>query len=564
MKYNVSSEKKSFHLLNATQFLGALNDNIFKLLIIYFLIQVKGAENANTILSLAGSLFVIPFLLFSSAAGVLADKISKRTVIVVTKALEVVVMAFGAVSIYFESEFFCYFLLFLMGAQSAAFGPSKYGIIPEIVSQKKVSKANGSLTALTYVAMILGSGCSSFFMQITGNNFLLIAIFCTLIAILGLATSLGIGKTVSQKSNRKINPLFLYDIYKALSLSAKRPFLFPAILGASFFLFIGGYVHLNVIPFAMESLNLSAVTGGYLFCATAIGIAIGAKLSGKLSKDRIEMGMSCLSGFCIVGVFFLLTLFSNSLIAVVILLTLLGVFGGLFVIPLEAFIQVASPNQRRGQIIAASNFLSFGCVLLASFCIYLFNERWGFSASGSFILIGILTFIFNSIIAARMSTFFFPYFTEKVLFRLNRLEVKGSLPKSPSYLIVKKYRIFDMLLLSSLYKKLDVVALSKPLKKFHWMTGVANSIFFLSPATNHNTTLQRLFIKGKRLKTPQGVVAIYVGKEYDDEMILEAYRKVFSTEESNRSLYLAKCKRQKSPKRLFRKNRYAYSFEKLD
>ncbi|MEL7431035.1 MAG: MFS transporter [Chlamydiota bacterium] len=562
MKHLTATAKKSFHLLNATQFLGALNDNIFKLMIIYFLIQVKGAENANTILSIAGSVFVIPFLLFSSAAGVLADKISKRTVIVATKVVEILVMALGCLAIYLQSEISCYVLLFLMGAQSAAFGPSKYGIIPEIVDPNKVSKANGSITALTYMAMILGSVSSSLLTQATGGNFFVIGLVCCAIAVLGTITSLGIQKTTTTPSNRKINPIFFYDVYKALSLSAKRPFLFPAILGASFFLFIGGFVHLNVIPFAMESLQLSAVTGGYLFAATAVGIAIGARLAGKFCKERVELGLSCLAGFCIVVVFFLLTLFASSLYLVVFFLTVLGIFGGLFVIPLESFIQLASPQKRRGQIIAACNFLSFGFVLLASSAIYLLNERWGFTASNSFVIIGFLTLLFNAIIAARMSSFFFPYFMEKIFLRCAKLETKGDLLEKPGYIILKKYGLLHILLLSSVCKRLNVVALSKPLKRFPWITGITNSIFFLSPSTNHNTTLQRLFIRGKHVKTPQNMVAVIVDKEYNEEMILKAYRKIFGENSSNH-LYFAQIKKRKKKRAVFSKNRYVCFFQKM-
>jgi acyl-[acyl-carrier-protein]-phospholipid O-acyltransferase / long-chain-fatty-acid--[acyl-carrier-protein] ligase len=99
MRWLFKSDFRSFYLLNATQFLGALNDNIFKLLVIYLFIYVKGAASAPTILSLAGAIFVIPFLLFSSGAGVLADKISKRTIIVITKVLEVVIMLFAVLSV---------------------------------------------------------------------------------------------------------------------------------------------------------------------------------------------------------------------------------------------------------------------------------------------------------------------------------------------------------------------------------------------------------------------------------------------------------------------------------
>lgn len=113
MRWLFRSDYRSFYFLNATQFLGALNDNIFKLLVIFLLINVKGPGSANAILSLAGAIFVIPFLFFSSGAGVLADRISKRTIVVFTKALELVIMLFGVTAVYFEWEFGSFTALFL-------------------------------------------------------------------------------------------------------------------------------------------------------------------------------------------------------------------------------------------------------------------------------------------------------------------------------------------------------------------------------------------------------------------------------------------------------------------
>lgn len=228
---------RSFYLLNATQFLGALNDNIFKLLVIYFLISIKGQESANTILSLAGAIFVIPFLLFSSAAGVLADRISKRSIIVFAKIFELAVTLFSCVAVLYQWEVGLFAALFLMATHSAIFGPSKYGIIPELVESKMVSRANGSITSLTYLAIILGTFLASFLTDITNKNFLLLAFFCTLISFVGLMTSLGITRTQAGLSTKKINPFFLYEIYQTLKVSWKIPHLLPCIFGSSFFLF---------------------------------------------------------------------------------------------------------------------------------------------------------------------------------------------------------------------------------------------------------------------------------------------------------------------------------------
>ena len=553
------SDYRSFHLLNATQFFGALNDNIFKLLVVYLLINVKGASEANTILSLAGAIFVLPFLFFSSAAGVLADRLSKRTIIVITKVTEVIIMGLAFAAVYYRSEFSVYFLLFLMGTQSAAFGPSKYGIIPELIESKKVSKANGSITALTYLAIICGTFTASFVTDITNKNFKIVSLLCIFIAIAGFFTSIGINRTVPRNSTKKINPLFIYEIYRTLALSLKRPFLFPAILGAAFFLFIGAYLQLNIIPYAMQSLHLSEVGGGYLFLATAIGIAIGARIAGRLSRDRIEIGLACLSGFFIMFVFFLLSIFSSSLYIVVFLLIIIGVFGGMYLIPLESFIQVASPDKRRGQIIAASNFLSFACVLLAAFALYLFNEKLGLTAAKSFAAVGFLTFLFNSTVSARMSSFFFPYFAHKILLRFYEVEVETAFPAN-SYIAMRKWTLLDVFMLFFLCKSLKIVILGKPLEKFPWVTWLVNSISLLSPSTNHNTTLQRLFTKAKNLKTKDMHIAILVSPDYKEEMILEAYRKIIGKEEG--PLHFVTNKRFKIPKSFFKRHSLVYSFRK--
>ena len=162
----------SFTYLNITQFLGALNDNIYKLLIVYFLIQLDGIEHSHWILASTGAVFVLPFLLFSASSGTLADRFSKRNIIVLTKVLELVTMLAAVFTFYFETQIGCYCVLFLLATQSAIFGPSKYGIVPELVSTDKISKANGIMTSFTFLAIILGTFLASFILDVTGRHFI--------------------------------------------------------------------------------------------------------------------------------------------------------------------------------------------------------------------------------------------------------------------------------------------------------------------------------------------------------------------------------------------------------
>ncbi|NRA89939.1 MAG: MFS transporter, partial [Simkaniaceae bacterium] len=126
-------QRHAIQSLNIAQFLGVVNDNFFKYLIVFLFIDLKGINHSPVILTWVGIVYVLPFLLFSSAAGVLADKFSKQRMVIVLKFTEVVIMALGIVAFIFKSDWASYSLLFLLSMQSAFFGPPKYSIIPELV-----------------------------------------------------------------------------------------------------------------------------------------------------------------------------------------------------------------------------------------------------------------------------------------------------------------------------------------------------------------------------------------------------------------------------------------------
>ena len=190
-----ASKRRYFAWLNVTQFLGALNDNVFKLLVVFFLVERMGQDSRMTI-GVASAIFVVPFLLFSHAAGVLADRYSKRNIIVFAKVLECVVMALGCVAVAMASPIALYVLIFLMSTQSAFFGPSKYGIIPELVRKEALSKANSFLVGLSYLAIIIGTFVPSYFLvKVLANDFSALAIVCVVVAVAGVFASLRIERT---------------------------------------------------------------------------------------------------------------------------------------------------------------------------------------------------------------------------------------------------------------------------------------------------------------------------------------------------------------------------------
>lgn len=413
----------SFTYLNTTQFLAALNDNIYKLLIIYFFIQVDGIENSHRILATTGAIFVLPFLLFSASSGMLADRFSKRNIIVLTKALEFVVMALGVLAFYYESKFGSYFVLFLMATLSAIFGPSKYSILPELVSSDKISRANGLMTSFTFLAIILGTFAASFLLDITNRHFIFAALFSTFMAFIAMMASFCIEYTPPAGSTKRFNVFFLAEIASTLKSAAAYPSLLSAMFGSAFFMFLGAFVQLNMIPYAVQSLQLSDVQGGYLFLLTAMGIGSGSILAGKMSGKTVELGLVPLAGIGIVISCYMLDLFSDQLSVVLPFVVLIGLFGGIFEIPLDSYIQVSSPSTSRGQIVATTNFFSFFGVLCASALLYLITEVFGLNADKGFTIVGSLALCMTGILSFQ----YFDYLTRFIAMILSKLHFQSTL-----------------------------------------------------------------------------------------------------------------------------------------
>ncbi|MCX7668742.1 MAG: MFS transporter, partial [Anaerolineae bacterium] len=177
----------SFLWLNVAQFLGALNDNLFQLLMTFFVMDLAVFPTTERAMALAGAVFVLPFLLFSPLAGAMADRFSKGGIVRWMKVLEVVVMLAGLWAFAARSVWGIFAVLFLMALQSTLFSPSKYGIIPEIVPEHRLSRANGALTMFTYIAIIVGAAAAPAVALATGNHYVRAQWVCIAIALVGTA-----------------------------------------------------------------------------------------------------------------------------------------------------------------------------------------------------------------------------------------------------------------------------------------------------------------------------------------------------------------------------------------
>lgn len=427
--FSSKQSKHSLTCLNLAQFFGVINDNVFKFVMAFLLIDTLGTGRASEILSITGAVYVIPFLLFSSMGGIFADRFSKQRLLISLKVLEIVIMTLALIAFRSASIWGCYTLLFLLSTHSAMFGPPKYGIIPELVPSSKVSRANGLITSFTYLAMIVGTFLASFLTEMTDHRFIIIAGFCLCVAIAGFFSALGIKHTPAQSPNKAINFLFIREIYRTLLSCRHQKHLLLAIFGSAYFLFLGAFTQLNIIPFAIESLHMSEVSGGYLFLSTALGIALGSLIAGRVSRKQIELSMPCLAGIGISILLLVLPSVSHHLISVISCLVGIGILGGLFIVPFDTFIQLFSENAKRGQTIAAANFFSFLGVFIASVALFLFTQILGLSSATGFGIIGGITLFVALILTCRLSDYALSLFSRKCLYPLAHFQLAESQPK---------------------------------------------------------------------------------------------------------------------------------------
>src|SRR5580704_6034080 len=201
-------KNSGFRAFLTTQFLGALNDNLYKTIVSLRAVQVAASAGLDY-LSLAGAVFVLPFLLFSGYSGHLADKVSKRTVMISVKVFEIGVMAIGLAVFFTNRMEWMLVVIFLMALHSTIFSPAKYGFVPELLEAKDLSRANGLLEMTTFVAIVLGTALSSFMFSAWNNEAWKMGGVMVSVAIIGLAVSFGIPRTQAVQSTDKFrwNPL---------------------------------------------------------------------------------------------------------------------------------------------------------------------------------------------------------------------------------------------------------------------------------------------------------------------------------------------------------------------
>ena len=396
----------SFWGMTVTQFFGAFNDNLFKQLILLLSItQTMGSsgDEFDDQQWLPMLVFAAPFLLLTGIAGYLSDKYGKRGIVVACKVAEIAVMCLGAVgfAIYSNNQslVFLYCVLFLMGAQSAFFGPAKYGILPEMLRERDLPRANGFILMTTFLAIIFGTVVAGVLLKEFRDQLWIGSIACISIAVLGTITSLFVRRVPPANPDLKCEAAsFTVPHDMRLLLKQDHPLLMALVVSSIFWLLAG------MVPSAVNILgksalalddNFTSILAGMIGVGIATGCAVGGLISGgKVSFGLIRIGslgmLVCLAILAIPadGNIKLLQDAQGELVRLpgvaeagqwlgfwgsLVTLLLLGIFTGFFAVPLQVFLQSRPPEDKKGRMIAVMNQANWIGVLLSSALYWLFS-----------------------------------------------------------------------------------------------------------------------------------------------------------------------------------------------
>ena len=474
------SESSQFSLLAqrrfapffATQFLGALNDNVFRngllFLIVFQGVVIAGMDHSQ-LANVAGALFILPFLLFSALAGQLADKYEKSYLIRRIKLVEIVLMTLAAGALWYQNYVWLLCLLFLMGTQSTLFGPVKYAYLPQNLTSEELIGGNGLLEAGTFIAIILG--------MIIGG--LVVAMDPVMLAmcLIGFAV---VGYLVSRKVpiTRAVDPALQLrwniwtETWRIIGFSRADRSVFLSILGISWFWFFGSAITLQLPAYTLDILRGNEAVSTALLVSFIVGAGTGSLLCERLSGRRVELG---LVPFGSIGLsLFAVDLYWTQPVAVAASvdsvgaflaqpaswrvlfdLAMLGAFGGFYSVPLYALVQQRSKRQHLSRIIAANNIIN-SIFMVAAAAISITVLQLGFSIPQLFLVLAALNVVVAVYIYTLLPEFllrFFAWILVSLFYRIRLTGAENIPDKGPAVVVCNHVSFMDPIILSGCIRR---------------------------------------------------------------------------------------------------------------
>lgn len=381
--------EKNEHLLKSrrflpmflTQFFGALNDNVYKqallLVFTYGLISQQSA-NVSTLNNLAALLFILPYFIFSATAGQLADKYERAQLVRAIKLLEIIIMLIATVGFLLGSLWLLLTALFLMGAQSTFFGPIKYAILPEALKPHELMSGNAIFQSGTSIAILLGMILGGAVISVSAGNLVWISLTVVIIALIGYASSRFVLTQRVTAPGIQIDWNFFRTSFQTLKYAKSLPMIFLILLGNSWYWFYGATYLTQIPQLTQQNLHASENVVSLLLTLFSVGIGVGSLLCRKIGGTEVNIKMVPIGAvgltifaFYLAGALAFVPEKTGALLGlsevfqqgwsyyhVMCAVTLLGISGGFYIVPLYAMMQAYSPRSHRARVVAANNILN--------------------------------------------------------------------------------------------------------------------------------------------------------------------------------------------------------------
>ena len=491
-----------------TQFLAAFNDNVYKMIVSVGAVELAANQLLGSrCLAVAGAVFVLPFLLFAGYAGQLADRFSKTRVLQVTKAFEIAIMGVGMIALSLRSIHLLLVVLFLLAMQANFFSPAKYGILPEMLAESQLTRANGLLELTTFAAIVLGTSAGSFLFARWKGDPLTLGSVLLAIAVIGSLTSLFIRDVPPSGSRLPLQWNPFGEVWTGVKrLQSDRP-LWLTVAGISYFWFLGALFQMTVILIGSESLHLSEVRTGLLVTALAVGIGAGSITAGWLSGDSVELGLvpfgAASLGLCSIGLGFVHSFEANLL-----WLAGAGFAGGLFIVPLNAFLQERAGPEEKGRLLATNNFVNMIGVVLASGALYLFHDSLHWAPSHIIAALGALTLaatIYIAWLVPAPLVRLIVWVLAHVFFKI-RIVGAGNIPKKGGALIVSNHASYaDAILIGCATPRFIRFLMWQPLYENKWLNPFCR-LFSAIPIPTRSPKVSLRALRDARAELEKGML----------------------------------------------------------
>ncbi|QSP94180.1 MFS transporter [Marinobacter salinisoli] len=515
----MSQQQSQFALLKsrrflpyfATQALGAFNDNLFKnvLLLLIAFGGLAAQEESALYTNLAAGLFILPFFLFSPIAGQIADRHEKSQLIRLIKALEVVIMGLAATALFLDSAVMLLALLFLMGLQSALFGPVKFALLPQHLRAEELVGGNALVEMGTFLAILGGTIAAGLLFGLEQSKSW-IAAGLVLLALLGYVSSRFIPQAKANDPGLVINWNPVSEIKHTIRKAKQTRSVYLSILAISWFWFLGASYLTQFPNFARDYLGGNTQIVTLLLTLFSLGVALGSLLCEKLSGHKIELGIVPIGsiGMSVFGIdlFFACQQLrvTEGMSAMAFIgaqenwrlmfdIAMISAFGGIYVVPLQALIQHRSDDRNRAQIIAANNMLNALLMVASAVVSILLLSVLKISLPLYFLILGVVNIVVAAHVYNQVPEFvlrFCTWMLSHTMYRVSHRDLEKIPDEGAAVLVCNHVSYVDALILAGCHHRPIRFVMDKSIAE---MTGLksffklAKTIAICSPKQDPET-----------------------------------------------------------------------------